>query len=520
MRVNRRHSDERLETLAGPLSFLLTPWGAIATCIIGWALTAPLSNSPIAVGLCWWGIALLLFSIQIEKPWLVVFPFPPLSVLSLHLFLRWELGGLIGLISSKSSGEMTIWKEYLPNALAINAAFTSALVLVGLVNFGFIRKKTVARPNFLDSESGSSEANLKRFLALALVTSIVAIGYSCVGYFSGTLDRGAAYLKWAGRLWRPDTFFSATIRLRDIFFVILPVIAIKWRRFPAVVGLLLVATVISFLLTSLLGGRGLLIYPVILIIGGSWLAGVRPLVIRTALVIALASALIVIPSFSFMTSSLDFSQSDAINISQRLAIWRNSLRTATTDNRSTTMLGRELYAWSDPHLFNKPALEQKPAGYAGLENLRFLWIPRFIYPNRPELNDGHLIANEIMGKPDQGKYQGRYVSFKSISFGGDLYRRFRWPGVVIGSLIFALVYAGFCRFWYAFAAFNGSIYQLLLALLPATFLQGPPLRSVSETAWNWLYELPKYALLLFAIGMLIDFLTGQMQLLRRSARNQ
>ena len=518
--ANKKLVDERLEALLGPLRFLLTPWGAIAACIIGWALTAPLSDSPIAAGLCWWGITLLLFSIQIEKPWLEILPFPPLTVLSLHLFLRWELGGLIGLISSQSSGEMTVWKEYLPNALAINATFTSALVLTGLVNFRFIRRKAIAGPNFLNPVPGRSEANLKRFLALALVTSTVAIGYSYVGYFSGTLDRGAAYLEWAGRLWRPDTFFSATIRLRDIFFTILPIIAINWRRFPAFAAILLVATATSFFLTSLLGGRGLLIYPILLIIGGYWLAGVKPFVIRTALALALTLALVVIPSFSFMTSNQNFSKSEAIDIGQRLTIWKNSLMIATLDNRSATILGRELYAWSDPHLFNTPAQEQKPAGFTGLENLRYLWVPRFIYADRPEINDGHLIANEIMGKPDQGKHEGRYVSFKSVSFSGDLYRRFRWPGVVAGSLVFGLAYALFCRFWYAFASFNGTVYQLLLALFPATFLQGPPLRSVSETAWNWLYELPKYTLLLLAVGLLVNFLTAQMRSLRHSARNQ
>ena len=44
------------------------------------------------------------------------------------------------------------------------------------------------------------------------------------------------------------------------------------------------------------------------------------------------------------------------------------------------------------------------------------------------------------------------------------------------------------------------------SFVPGNILQGPPLRSVSETAWNWLYEFPKYFIVLLVVGLIIKTL--------------
>jgi hypothetical protein len=109
-----------------------------------------------------------------------------------------------------------------------------------------------------------------------------------------------------------------------------------------------------------------------------------------------------------------------------------------------------------------------------------------------------------MGKPNAGMHEGRHIWFPGISFGADLYWRYRWPGVLIGSILFGSFYALLSRVWYRMADLNRSTWSLLIAVYPSTFLQGPPLRSVSETAWNWFYEFPKYLAILIALAWIIE----------------
>ena len=90
---------------------------------------------------------------------------------------------------------------------------------------------------------------------------------------------GEAYLNWAGKLWKPDTLFAAVIKLRDLYFLILPWLLWEWRSNRVVILIFGVLTTTSLALSLSLGGRGLILYPVLLLLGGLWLAQapVRPL---------------------------------------------------------------------------------------------------------------------------------------------------------------------------------------------------------------------------------------------------
>jgi len=155
-------------------------------------------------------------------------------------------------------------------------------------------------------------------------------------------------------------------------------------------------------------------------------------------------------------------------------------------------------------LFATPGIDQKPAGFKRFTNLRYIWIPRIFVEDRPEINDGHLVAYEVKGTLEANKHEGKYISFESITTGGDLYWRFRWIGVLIGGFLLGILYGSACRLWYIHADLSKNTYTILLALFPSTFLQGPPFRSVLETAWNWLYEIPKYGLILVIIATMIE----------------
>ncbi|MFM7228298.1 MAG: hypothetical protein ACKO2F_01500 [Cyanobacteriota bacterium] len=491
-------SKSRVQALLGRASILLTPYGSLVFCFLGWAVTAPFSHSAFAMGLCWWGVLLLLVSLQLERPWLEILPFPPLTVLSLHLFLRWELGGMLLLLSRNGQADVRVWIDHVADALPINALFTSCLLLVSLLNIPLMRR--LPPPDQAGYPSNPSAAHFGRgeLLVLTALTGVVAIGYIVVGFFSGTLDRGAAYLTWAGKFWRPDTLLVSIIRLRDLYYLLLPLLLLRYRRSFGILALFVLPTIGSIFLSLLLGGRGLLLYPAALLLGGFWIVGCHPKLIRGIVLTLLVAAMSVVVIAPVARNTPEFHQSSVVNLGSRLSAITTGFFQVNPSS-AISYVGRDLYAWSDPYLFREPGISQPPAGGRGLGSLLYLWVPRALMPNRPEINDGHLIAKEIMGVPNTGLYQGRHVWFPGISLGADLYWRFRWLGVLMGGLVFGLVYAGFCRLWYLNADLNQSAYSVIFALFPSTFLQGPPLRSLSETFWNWFYEFPKYGILFFAI---------------------
>lgn len=498
-------ANNRIAQLLGPFDQVLTPLGTTLFCLLGWAVLAPFSSSLLGMGLCWWGIGLLLITIQLERPWLSVLPFPPLTVLMLHLVLRWVLGGMLLLISQSGTADVQIWVDNVASALPLNAAMSSALILVGCVwNWKIIRQypTPLSAPPAQNTPGHFSRSNL---MTLALITGVIAIGYTFVGFFSGTLDRGSSYLDWAGKLWKPDTLFSAFIKLRDLYFIILPWLLWEWRNKKWVCIAFGSATISSLILSMSLGGRGLILYPALLLIGGLWMAGCSTKVMRWLISFVLIGSIAITILLPITRNQAIFQSSGMMDLGARWTALKQSFPEIAKPE-SLSLLGRDLYAWSDPYLFREPGLSQPPAGNKRLDNLFYLWIPKLFKPNRPEINDGHLIAKEIIGAPTAGMHEGRHIWFPGVSLAADLYWRFRWPGVILGSLIFAILFNAFARLWYRFASLKRGTASMLIALYPTTFLQGPPLRSISETAWNWGYELPKYAIILFFIYLIVNYL--------------
>ena len=497
-------ANNRIARLLGPLDRVLTPVGTISFCLVGWTILAPFSSSFLGMGLCWWGIGLLLIAIQLERPWLSVLPFPPLTVLMLHLVLRWVLGGMLLLVSQSGDGDVQIWVDNVATALPLNAVMSSALILIScLLNYKIIRQYPTPRPATPAQETPGHFSRHK-LLTFAIITGVIAIGYTYVGFFSGTLDRGARYLDWAGKLWKPDTLFSSVIKLRDLYFLILPWLLWEWRDKKWLCILFGSLTISSLVLTMGLGGRGLILYPAVLLIGGLWLAGCSAKAIRWLVSFTLIGSILITILVPLTRAQASFRRSEIMDLTGRWMALKQSVPKVAS-HESLSLLGRDLYAWSDPYLFAEPGQSQPPAGNKRLGNLFYLWVPKLLKPNRPEINDGHLIAKEIIGDPTLGMHEGRHIWFPGVSLAADLYWRFRWPGVIIGTLIFAILFNGFARLWYQFASLNRGTASMLIALYPTTFLQGPPIRSISETAWVWGYELPKYAVIFFCIYFLINY---------------
>jgi hypothetical protein len=494
---------DRIEELLKPFGWVLKPLGCFVFCSAGWLISSLLSDESIGMAYVWAGIGLILFSAQLERSWLNRLAFPPLTTLVFTLNLRWISGGFILLLSDNQAPH-EVFVDHITAALPLTLIPSACLVCLGwAINKLFIQDHLVSEKKWNTNDSQFRSI----ILWLTVLTGIIAIGYIVVGALGGTLDRGENYLRWAGRFWRPDTVLSALIRLRDLFYVCLPLAIWQNRKSKRIVLLLSLPTVAAMLISLSLGGRGLIIYPALLLLGGAWMAGMKPKVAKILCIVAVISILVFSVGLEGIRTTNEFKNSSTFDLQQRFSGTKKAVEKIGNELGSNlTYLGVSLYTHSDPYLFTPPASEQEPVGTKRLGNLIYLWVPRVFLTERPEVNDGHLIANEIRNRPNKGLVDGRFTSFWNVSFGADLYWRFRWAGLIIGSIIFGILYAYVSRLWYRYAGLNGNVYAVLAALFPATFLQGPPLRSVSETAWNWLYEFPKYFIVLLVVGLIIKTL--------------
>lgn len=501
---------DRIASLLGQASWLIDhPSHALLLFPPVWLVVGGISGRWLAAGLCAWAPTLLAIALWLERPWLERLPFPPITVLTLVGALRWGLGA--GLLAVAGPGDLpgdviVWWRELEPSQL-LWASVSTAIVLAGLL----MNRRLLQR----QQPGPLSAAMLQMLPTLTLILGLFSFGYILIGVTSGTLDRGSSnYIYWVTRLWRADTLFVPFIRLKDLFFLLLPLslqqcldqrhgrpsMFASWLQCIVLTGLAFA----SISLGALTGGRGLVLAPLAMLLAGLWLTDLRPKLLRWFFLTLLALALAFIPIMAQIRDSSEFKASNIQDLDQRITVLMNSATALRAGTGKLAVTGRDLFPASDPYLFQTPGSDQQPAGWRGLNGLLFLYVPKHLYPQRPEINDGHLIAKEVMGTPNAGTFNGIHTWFPNLSFGGDLYRRFRWPGVLTGAALFGLFYAAMSRLWYAYSSLDQSLFRFMIAMYPATFFNGVPLRSVSETAWNWCWDFPKYLLVLLLLSWVLE----------------
>lgn len=465
-------------------------------------------DSEVAYGLviCILGLIPLAVSICLERKFYRITPLPPLTALLLACSVRWILGGAFLLWSKYTqaypSGDVIV--SFISQALLLRVLFAFCVVIPSLINAKYILSTSP-----LSLRKWVSNARIRKcFLLLFFFSGIVVFGGVLTGFVSGSIDRGnSAYEYWAGILWKPSSVFTALNRFKDIYFLLLPFgVKTLWKSRLKVVVIVLL-TFMALFISFLSGGRGLLIYPLINIILGLFLCNLS----RRALFLALLSLLsIAVSAGVTMTSIRDssaFRSTSLLDIPARIRALLPQETNSSSKDFDAYKLGFSFYGASDPYLFTPTHTDRPRAGFKGFDSLKYIWIPSSIMPTKTSLNDGHLIANEIMGTPLAGFRNGRYVSFNNISLEGDLYRRFGWLGLLTGGLLFGFLYAILCRLWYGLVGHPSSSFAVLFAIfLPSTFIQGLPMRSVLETFWNWGYEFPKYFLLISVVSFVVGII--------------
>jgi hypothetical protein len=499
--INAGVSNPRLRQLLGPATILLHPFYGLGLLLLSCLPLLPFASQPLGLPLAALSTYLLLIAVRIEQSWLAITPLPPLTVLCFGAWLRCGLGGLLlalGEPASLNEGNYPYWR-YLPQAQLLWLLLSGAAVLTFAA---WPRHPTVRRSQ--DSIKAKEAA-----VALALTCGIFAMTYISVGAISGTLDRNPSnYFHWVLQRWRPDSLFSMFARFRDIFFLLAPLAIYEakriWQR------LILIVLIMGYFLLCLpMGGRGLVLYPVLYTVFGLWLTPIPAQIQRIIIISSLIASLVAIPGINIYESVLRSDNSTGISFAARYkALLQAGQNLAASNNVPVLMkrTGLSLYGCSDGYLFQDPARSRTRAGFHRMKALATAWLPELLAPKKVPVRDAHIIAEEIRGRSRNEAETMTYTSFHCVSYGGDLYWRGGWPIVALGSALAAIAYRLVTSLWYRHAGW-GSAWQILLLLYPATFLTMYPAGSIGETAWLWMWDLPKYVGL---IGI-ICFISGKLQ---------
>lgn len=492
--------NPRLRQLLGPAAVLLHPLYGLGLLILASLPLLLVASQPAGVLLAALSTYFLLMAVRLEQSWLTITPLPPLTILCLGAWLRCGLGGLLlalGRPMRPEESNSAFW-QHLPAAQTLWVAMMAAAVAV----FTYWPKSLPAKT------TSSKWAGQFPLVNLTLACGAFAISSISLGVLFGTLDRNpSSYLYWLAQRWQPDSLFIIFARFRDLFFVLAPLAIYKatrnWQR------LLIVTTLVAYPALALpLGGRGLLLYPILYTVIGTWLTPISTRILRLVIAATLIFGLIAIPTVEVYRDTAEFTSLNRADLGKRIDLIVNAVQKFSNPshfNRSFTRAGISLYGCSDGYLFQEPAINRPRAGWHRMQALLRAWLPELLSPTTVPVRDGHIIAEEIRGRSRTEAESMTYTSFPCVSFGADLYWRGGWRTVAIGSVIFAFAYRLVSQFWYSYAGWS-STWQILLLLYPATFLTMYPAGSIGETAWLWMWDLPKYVILISTIC----FITGKL----------
>lgn len=139
---------------------------------------------------------------------------------------------------------------------------------------------------------------------------------------------------------------------------------------------------------------------------------------------------------------------------------------------------------------------EKPfVGTEGMDALLNLYIPKFIKPNRLDINDGHKIAEEY------GLHAGTKNTFFYVTAVGEGYRRFGWVGIVLLYGFSGIFYGMLCSFFWGFRRSRVGLSMLFFLLLLAP---GVWSFTFNYAIYFFFFVVPKYLLVFIFFSLLAD----------------
>jgi len=322
---------------------------------------------------------------------------------------------------------------------------------------------------------------------------------------TGADDRGDYGIVAQGESWGVFTYFLLFPRFTYLGFVLLPLIIRESRTFISRFAVF-AACIYYFSVALATGARGNLFYPIIYLGVGYYMFSHR---IRrhfdvAALVMFIAALPLIVLINSYRNTEA-YRETRSINIISRIkAIGDAKLFSSDDDNSvapsSVSILGAALMGVSDEMIYEKTPSAIPHAGFANFSAILYTWVPAYIMPEKPLIWDANQIVNSYR---NQESHTG-----SAISLTADLFRRFGWPGVAIGTFLGWWVYGRASRVLYFIYSKLDAFFGAVLIVFSSSFFLFRPFGTVLSTWWIWAYDLPKHLVVLTAMCCIVRLMNG------------
>jgi len=170
---------------------------------------------------------------------------------------------------------------------------------------------------------------------------------------------------------------------------------------------------------------------------------------------------------------------------------KEALTQQDTGQDGMRLFGERLVGTVDPLIYEMTPNVIPYAGFERFGSILWVYVPYFLYRDRPVMVGGKYIG-EI--------YLGRELIRTSIgsSLVGDWYRRFGWPGIVIGMGVVGLLVSGYLHIVVS-GVRKQRLWAISLWLLVSTVITKDANMTFLSGLWVALYDLPKHAVLLWMV---------------------
>jgi hypothetical protein len=300
-----------------------------------------------------------------------------------------------------------------------------------------------------------------------------------IGAITGSNDRGYAGEFIVEKPFGIWTAFGLFLQISTLTYILVPLMFKRSLFIGKCVLFGIIGTM--FLFNFAAGGRGAVFTPIFLMIIGVYLFSLSRIRFEFPLFIAFLGLSPLILVMGYYRNTEAFRETELRNVFQRLsAVKHLGEAAAKGEEQRASELGRAFIGTVDTLIYEMTPSVIPHYGTTGLSNVVWVFVPYFVYRNRPVLHDGKAIAEQYFG------YELVRTSI-GISYPAELYRRFGWIAVPFGLFAYGMFYAYVYKKVYIFYIEKNAVLGFLFAGILMNGFVAWNFHTIPNLAQSWIY---------------------------------